>query len=149
MIAMVILMMGQQTYCEELTPLLKIINTETNDPSTLYLKILEKKLSGLKLVTTERTSTYSYKDVENGATLLTKKGVKIITLKGEALNKYNGGAVNLTYLKNFSVFGSSYKTIRLKIERNGEAWGLRLRNSPVEEILLTPHPYGITSHQFK
>ena len=132
----------------EYSPILDIINTQTRDPATLYVAVKNNALSGLKLITTKRTSTFSFSDVMHGATLLREKGISIISIKGLNLSSRLGGNLSLVYLKNFSILGSSYETINLKIKKNISKWSIVYDANDVSQILLTPHPFGISSHQF-
>ena len=132
----------------EYSPILDIINTETRDPATLYVAVKNNTLSGLKLITTKRTSTFSFSDVIHGATLLREKGISIISIKGLNPSSRVGGNLSLVYLKNFSILGSTYKTIHLEIKKNISKWSIVHNANDVSQILLTPHPYGISSHEF-
>ena len=137
------------TVAANFSPILNIVNTETNEPSTLYLYIHNNSLSGLKLDTSNRVSQYSYNEVMKGATLLRKSGISIISIKGEQLTPKHGGNIRLKYLKNFSLYGSTYGTIWLKINKENGEWYLFDGVEKVSSLHLTPHAFGISSYYFK
>ena len=141
--------LNQSAFALEFKPILDIINTETNEPATLYVKTQQDSLTQLKLITTKRTTTFSFDEVSDGATLLKKSGINIITIKGINLSPNTGGNIKLTYLKNFSITGSSYDTIWLKIQNNQGSWNLVNGHDQVSTIFLTPHPFGISSYEFR
>lgn len=143
------LLINNKATALEFTPILDIVNTETNEPATLYLKTQQDSLSELKLITTKRTAKFSFNEVNDGATLLKKSGINIITIRGINLNPKTGGNIKLTYLKNFSITGSKYGTIWLKIQNDQGSWNLVNGREQVSTILLTPHPFGISSYEFQ
>ena len=137
------------TVAASFTPILNIVNTETNEPSTLYLYVNNGYLSGLKLDTSKRISQFSYDEVTKGATLLRKSGISIISIKGERLTPKHGGNIRLKYLKNFSLYGSTYGTIWLKIDKENGNWYLFDGSGKVRSLYMTPHAFGISSYYFK
>ena len=130
-------------------PILNILNTENNERSTLLVKLRSGSLDGLKLITVDRTSNFSYDKAKKGASLLKEKGITIISLKAPSITRAGGGKVYLTYLKQFSILGSTYDTIPLMISKNNKRWQLFFSGSAVEKLSLTPHPFGISHYDFR
>ena len=139
---------GDEVFAADNEKLLTIINTETNEPATLYLRLDQGQVSGLKLVTLKYTKHFDYADVKSGTTLLKKSGISIISVKGINISPSSGGTLKLTYLKNFNLLGSTYGTIRINVFKSNQEWIMVHRGRKVSKLLLTPHPYGISSYQF-
>lgn len=149
LISLLLILSSQVSMAKDYVQILKIINTENSEPANLYIANEGSKLVGLKLITTKRTNEYSFQEVLGGTTLLKKSGISIISVKAENISPYSGGEIKLTYLKNFSIQGSAYAEIKLKIKKINNQWKLLHDEIFVKSIYLTPHPFGISSYEFQ
>ena len=140
--------LAETAFATDYEKLLTIINTEDNEPATLYLRLNQGEVSGLRLITKTYTSHFNYSDVESGTTLLRKSGISIVAVKGISISPSAGGALKLTYLKNFSILGSTYGTIYINVIQSREGWIMLHEGHEVEKLHMTPHKYGISSYWF-
>ena len=129
--------------------ILKITNTENNEPATLYVEVENDELKSLKLISLKRTQIFSFDEVKKGATLLKKNGITVVTISGSTLSPNSGGTLKLTYLKEFNILGSKYGIIKIEAKKISGNWKIVYQQSTVTDLYLTPYPYGISGYQFK
>ncbi len=87
-------------------------------------------------------------ELPEGVPVLTKMGVKVITLFSDNLAKHNGGDVTIRFLAKYKLIGKSkYGNYNVLLDRVGDEWTLVRNGVPFSELLAHDHSKGITKFE--
>lgn len=87
-------------------------------------------------------------ELPDGVAVLTKMGVKVITLFSDNLAKHNGGDVTIRFLSKYKLIGKSkYGKFNVVLDRIGDDWTLMKNGVPFKELLAHDHSKGITKFE--
>ncbi len=124
---------------------LNIVNTKNiNEFASIYINSGNNQITSIEIITNKEEKKYSIKSIQQGQTLLKKRGIKVIYIESKNLNPSTGGDVNIRYLKKFKLFGSDYRNFKLTLEKVNGLWEFKSNGIVVKELSITPYSLGIS-----